>query len=108
MKRIGFVGSDGEASFEDPNSDNDNIVAEDFYSDDEFKGEKLGGTNHSSKAKNETKNHSAASEVRWFEEILKHEPDIKKWSDLTKKKDEYKPDKILERFQQEKEYGKNH
>lgn len=35
MKRIGFVGSDGEASFEDPNSDNDNIATEDFYSDED-------------------------------------------------------------------------
>lgn len=35
MKRLGFTKSDGEASFEDPNSDNDNIKTEDFYSDEE-------------------------------------------------------------------------
>lgn len=111
MKKLGFVKSDGEASFEDPNSDNDNIKAEDFYSDEEddlkkFKGKKLGGV-FSRQVKNESKNHSAASEVRWFEEILKHEPDIKKWGDLTKRKDEYRPEKILERYEQERQGGRD-
>jgi len=49
LKRLGFTGSDGEGSLEDPDSEGaGDINHEEFYSDEEdenkkFKGKKLGG-----------------------------------------------------------------
>jgi hypothetical protein len=59
LKRLGFVNKDGEGSLEDPNSENENIDHEDFYSDEEadngkkYKGTKLGGVNYSKASKND-------------------------------------------------------
>lgn len=104
MKRIGFTNTEGEGSMEDPNSEGD-IDHEDFYSDEEdeskkFKGKKLGGV-FRREAKNDGK--GTVDEEGYFRRVLKHQPDSPKWKSLIKKKEQYLPNKIKERFEQEQQ-----
>lgn len=111
LKKLGFTGSDGEGSLEDPKSDNaGEIDVEEFFSDEEddakkFKGKRLGGTFR----KDEKVGRNGAdgdkrgvvNEEGYYLKVLKHEPDEKRWNDLKKKLVTYKPHAIKERFEQE-------
>ncbi len=82
LKKIGLVGSDGEGSFEDPNSEDGQDVDFLAYSSDEenasdkFKNTPLGGpTVSNQQSVTHARVKPSVDESKYFASVLKHQPD---------------------------------
>ena len=82
LKKIGLVGSDGEGSFEDPNSEDGKDVDFLAYSSDEenasdkFKNTPLGGpTISTQQSVTHARVKPSVDESKYFASVLKHQPD---------------------------------
>lgn len=112
LMRLGFVDAAGELDVHDPNSDNDNIDPEDFYSDedaektsDAYKNTGVGLKLNDYGSKRGAK--GQVDEDGYFKRVLRHEPDINNWDKLVSKKEQYRPEKIKEKFEQDQQNSRN-
>lgn len=96
LKRLGFVGSDGEGSLQDPNAEYDNINTEDFYSDEEDEMNKLKGKKLSGYHKQNLKVGNGEGGIKKkltfnddirMELVTKYPPNEEKWKSLVILKD---------------------
>jgi hypothetical protein len=82
LKKIGLVGSDGEGSLEDPNSEDGKDVdflaysSEEENASDKFKNTPLGGpTTYKSQSSTHDRVKPSVDESKYFASVLKHQPD---------------------------------